>query len=264
MTVTFNASDARGFSQITTIPIIVRDVLNNYPITDGMKAINVIYVNGYGNSLRNVPLGSVFVNDLDDWYRGSRVYSTPISSNGQTFTVNQSFIQTPNLLSTGSTTIRVDVTKQNVPSSAVGTIDLAVTSVDSEFVREAATIRIQGEYPETLIDPAMGNRLQTLRNALASILLVTVDSITILAIRPVFQYRSPYFPPLPYAEAKRQALTDVLFYVPSLTKFNVEETLNANLQTFSNRFGIIANASGPNPCSNYVCPSGKRSYFIAV
>ncbi|CAF5049822.1 unnamed protein product, partial [Rotaria sp. Silwood1] len=60
------------------------------------------------------------------------------------------------------------------------------------------------EYSETLIDPSIGNRLSTLRNALASFLLVTTDSIIILAIRPVYQYRT--------------------------------------------------NASGPNPCTNYVCP----------
>ncbi|CAF5121313.1 unnamed protein product, partial [Rotaria sp. Silwood1] len=52
------------------------------------------------------------------------------------------------------------------------------------------------EYPETLIDPSLGNRLNTLRNALGSFLLVTTDSIIILAIRPVYQYRSLYYPPL--------------------------------------------------------------------
>ncbi|CAF1556958.1 unnamed protein product, partial [Rotaria sp. Silwood1] len=74
------------------------------------------------------------------------------------------------------------------------------------------------EYSETLIDPSIGNRLSTLRNALASFLLVTTDSIIILAIRPVYQYRSLYCPPLPFNQAKKRALTDVIFYVASLKK----------------------------------------------
>ncbi|CAF1399455.1 unnamed protein product [Rotaria sp. Silwood1] len=113
-----------------------------------------------------------------------------------------------------------------------------------------------GKYPETLVDPSLGNRLNTLRNALASFLLVTVESIVILAIRPVYQYRSPYYPPLSWNEAKQQALTDVIFYVPSLQKNDIENTLNTNLPLFSSRYGIIANASGPNPCTNYVCSTG--------
>ena len=256
LTVTFNASDVKGLSQLTTISIVVRDMLSNAPISDGMKTISVIYANGYANSLRNVPLGSVFVNDPDDWFRDLRTYVIRDVSNGQAFTVPLGSLRTPDALSPGSSTIRVDVTKPNVPSSALGTIDLSVASVDSEYVRQAATIRVQGEYPETLIDPSLGNRLNTLKTALASILLVTADSIVILAIRPVFQYRSPYFPPLPFDQAKQQALTDVMFYVPALNRYDAENTMNANLAQFSSRFGIIANASGPNPCSNYVCPQG--------
>lgn len=113
-----------------------------------------------------------------------------------------------------------------------------------------------GEYPETLIDPSLGNRLNTLRNALASFLLVTADSIQILSIRPVYQYRSPYYPPLPFDQAKQQALTDVVFYVSSLNRNDIENTINSNLAQFSSRFGITATASGPNPCSSYVCPMG--------
>jgi hypothetical protein len=110
-----------------------------------------------------------------------------------------------------------------------------------------------------LIDPSLGNRVNTLRNALASILLVTADSIVILAIRSVNQYRSPYYPPLPFDQAKQNALTDVIFYVASLNRYDIENILNNNLGQFSSRFGIIGNASGPNPCTNYVCPVGKQT-----
>ncbi|CAF1538150.1 unnamed protein product, partial [Rotaria sordida] len=255
LTVTFNASDNKGYSAITTIPIIVGDILNTYPISDGFKTINILYVNGYMNSLRNVPLGSVYVNDLDDWFRTSRTYSIRDVSNGQLFSASQGFLSTPEALYPGSYTIHVDVTKPIASSTALSTIDLSVTGVDSEFVREAATIRIQGEYPETLIDLSLGNRLNILRNALASFLLVTTDSIIILAIRPVYQYRSLYYPPLPFNQAKKQALTDVIFYVPSLKRNDIENTLNMNLPLFLSRYDIIANASGPNPCTNYICPT---------
>ncbi|UJR08758.1 hypothetical protein I4U23_013015 [Adineta vaga] len=255
LTVTFKASDNKGFSAISTIPIIVGDVLNNYPISNGYKTISVIYANGYINSLRNVALGSIYVNDPDDWFRASRTYSVRSSSNGQSFTATQGYLRTPDALYPGTSTVIVDVTKPNVPSSAVGTVELGVQSVDTEWVRKAATIRIQGEYPETLIDPTLGNRLNVLRNALASILLVTADSINILAIRPVFRYRSPYYPPLPFDQAKQQALTDVVFYISSLAKSDIENTINTNLARFSSSYGITASASGPNPCTNYVCPA---------
>ncbi|CAF1053785.1 unnamed protein product [Adineta ricciae] len=256
LTVTFNANDNKGFSAISSIPIIVGDVLNSYPISNGYKTVTVIYVNGYINSLINVPLGSVYINDPDDWYIGSRSYSVRSAGNGQTFTVDQGYLVTSSPLYPGSATVLVDVTKSNVPSSAVGTMEVGVQSVDPEWVRQAATIRIQGEYPETLIDPTLGNRLNVLRNALASILFVTADSITILAIRPVFQYRSPYYPPLPFDQAKQQALTDVVFYIPSLAKSDIENSVNTNIARFASLYGIIVSASGPNPCSNYVCSSG--------
>jgi hypothetical protein len=146
VSVTFNASDNKGFSQLTTIPIVVRDTLNAYPISDGSKTINVLYATGYENSLRNVPLGSVYVNDLDDWFRASRTYSIRDVSNGQTFNVVQGLLTTPNALNLGSSTIRVDVIKSNVQSAAVGTIDLNVANINSEYVRQAATIRIQGRF----------------------------------------------------------------------------------------------------------------------
>ncbi|CAF4401909.1 unnamed protein product, partial [Rotaria magnacalcarata] len=91
---------------------------------------------------------------------------------------------------------------------------------------------------DTLIDPSLGNRLNTLRTALETILLVAPNSITILAIRRVFQDRSPYYPPLPLATAKQQALTDVIFYVPSMNKNDIENTLNANLGLFASSYGI--------------------------
>ena len=131
-------------SALSTISIVVGDVLNASPISDGYKTINVIYVNGYMNSLRNVSLGSVYVNDLDDWYRDSRTYSIRDVSNGQSFSASQGLLSTPDALYPGSATIHVDVTKPVASSSATGTIDLEVTSVDNEYVRQAATIRIQG------------------------------------------------------------------------------------------------------------------------
>ncbi len=201
-------------------------------------------------------MGSVYVNDIDDWFIASRTYSIISVSNGQTFSAPQGLLSTSAALYPGSYTVQVQVTKPSASSTAIGTIVIGVTSVDSEYVRQAATIRIQGEYPSTLINPSLGNRLNTLRNALASFLLVNADSIIILAIRSVYQYRSPYFPPLPYIQAKQQALTDVVFYVPSLNRYDIENTLNNNLAQFQTNFGIIANASGPNPCNNYVCPTG--------
>ncbi|CAF4274707.1 unnamed protein product, partial [Rotaria sordida] len=53
----------------------------------------------------------------------------------------------------------------------------------------------------------------------------------------------------------KQALTDVIFYVPSLKRNDIENTLNMNLPLFLSRYNIIANASGPNPCTNYICPT---------
>jgi hypothetical protein len=142
--VTFNASDNKGYSAITSIPIIVGDVLSPYPISDGYKTISVIYVNGYMNSLINVALGSVYVNDLNDWFRTSRTYSVQDVSNGQSFSASQGLLSTSTALYPGSITVHVDVTKPIASSSAVSTINIGVTSVDSEYVRQAATIRIQG------------------------------------------------------------------------------------------------------------------------
>jgi hypothetical protein len=144
ITVTFNASDNKGLSAVTPISVIVGDIQTNSPISNGFKTITVIYVNGYINSLLNVPLGSVYVMDIDDWFRASRTYSVQSVSNGQTFSAAQGLLSTSADLYPGSYTIQVGVTKPIAASSAVSTIDLGVTSVDSEYVRQAATIRIQG------------------------------------------------------------------------------------------------------------------------
>lgn len=257
VSVTINVSDGKGYSAETTIPIIIADVLSGTPISDGSKTINVIYVDGYMNSLRNVALGSIYVNDFDDWFRADRIYSIRNAISGLIFNTTNGWLSTSNALYTGTTTtIEVVVTKPIASSTALSTIYLTVSSVDREYVRKAATIRIQGEYPETLIDLSLGNRLNSLLNALASILSVSTSSITILTIRSVNQYRNPYYPPLPYDQAKQQALTDVVFYVSSLEKQSIETILNTRLALFSSQFGITANASGPNPCLNYFCPTG--------
>lgn len=144
LTVTFNASDSKGRSAVTSIPIIVGDVLTPTPITDGYKIIKALYVNGYTNSLSNVPLGSVYVNDMDDWFRADRTYSVRSVGTGQFITRNGFLIANSSLYA-GSYTIAVDVAKPVAGSTATGTVELQVTNIDSEYVRQAATIRIQGK-----------------------------------------------------------------------------------------------------------------------
>ena len=144
LNITFNASDSKGLYSITTIPIIVRGNSSGYPIYDGDKTIKVIYINGYQNSLRNINLGSIYVNDLYDCVRDNRIYPEILVSNGQIFNVSQGFLSTPEVLNPGSSTIRVNVTKPTI-SSAWSIINLEVESVDSEYVRQASTIRIQGK-----------------------------------------------------------------------------------------------------------------------
>jgi len=145
LTVTFDASDNKNVSELTTISIVVCDQLNIYPISDGSKTIKVIYIDGYQNSLRNVDLGSIYVKDVNDWFRINRTYSIRDVSNRQTFSISQGLLRTSEILYPGFYTIRVDVTKPNVPSMALSTIHLEVMSVDSEYVRQASTIRIQGK-----------------------------------------------------------------------------------------------------------------------
>ncbi|CAF4265243.1 unnamed protein product [Rotaria magnacalcarata] len=251
-------TDVKQFSVNTSIPIIVGDVPNNDPISNGLKTITIIYVNNYQESLQSVNLGSVYVVNSNDWFLAANGYSVLDVSNGQTFNVYQGFLSTPTSLYPGSYTVRIQVIKNlaSGQSTAISTINIGVRSIDSEFVRQASTIRIQGETPESLIDPTLGNRLSTLLNALASILGVSSNSIIILAIRPVLQYRNPIYPPLPLDQAKQAALTDVVFYLTSLTKEAIENTIDSNLSLFSSSFGITATASGPNLCINYACPFG--------
>ena len=259
LTVTITATDAKQFSVNTSIPIIVGDLPSNTPMADASKTVSVVYVNNYQSSTRSVGLGSVYVSNPDDWFLAANEYSVISVSSGQTFTVSQGFLNTPAALYPGSYTVRVRVKKYPISdqsSTAISTITIGVTSIDSEFVRQASTIRIQGETPESLIDPILGNRLGTLISAMASILSVTSDSISILTIRPVVQYRHPIYPPLPFDQAKQAALTDVVFYVPSSTKQTIENTINTNLRLFASSFGITATAGGPDSCINYACPFG--------
>ncbi len=118
-----------------------------------------------------------------------------------------------------------------------------------------------GEYPETLIDPQFGRPpLDNLRDALASLLSVTRSTIKILARRPVFKYRNPYYSPKPFDIDKNETLTDVIFYIPGSDKFGVECTLNKNLAQFQSRFSINVIAIGPNPCNDYRCPTGNKNF----
>ncbi|CAF4221106.1 unnamed protein product, partial [Rotaria magnacalcarata] len=115
------------------------------PISNGSKTIKVIYVNSYQNSLLNIDLGSVYVNDLNDWYRADRLYSIRRVSRGQIFNVSNGILSTAETLEPGSYTIDVDVTKPNIESSASSRIQLDVETINSEHVRQASTIRIQGK-----------------------------------------------------------------------------------------------------------------------
>ncbi|CAF0872431.1 unnamed protein product [Adineta steineri] len=252
--VTINASIINGSFAVTTIPIMVRGKPNNtYPIYNGDKIIKILYVNGYQNSLRNTKLGSIYVSDSNDCVRDNRIYSIRNNNNEQNFNVSEGFLTTSNVLYPGISTIYVDVTKLNLPS-ALSTIKLDVENIDSEYIREASTIRIQGEYPTTLIDPTLGYRLDKLRQALSSILSVDLSSIIILSLRAVYQYRNPFYPPKPLDIEKAESLTDVTFYVSDSYKYQVEDKLNTNLGKLQSDFQFNATASGPNPCNNYFCP----------
>lgn len=149
--VTFNASDNNRYFESTTISIIVCDGANIYRISDGSKTIKVIYVKDYQNSLRDVDLGSIYVQDLNDWYRANRIYSIRNVSNNQAFSISQGFLRTSNVLQPGFSTILVDVGKPEIGSSALSTIHLEVESIDSEYVRNALTIRIQGKSKSELL-----------------------------------------------------------------------------------------------------------------
>ena len=147
LTVTFNATDNGGVSRISEMSIIVGDRPDQSSISDGHKTIDIIYVKGYANSLKNVDLGSVFVENSDDWFLADNNYAIIGSS---IFRIFEGFLRTPAELSPGFYTVNVDVTKRiQPPSTARSTISLQVTTVDSEFARQAATLRIQGTFTDS-------------------------------------------------------------------------------------------------------------------
>jgi hypothetical protein len=115
-----------------------------------------------------------------------------------------------------------------------------------------------GEFPETFIDPSLGNLMLRLRQALGSILSVSTNKIAILAVRPVQSHRRFHDRPLTLAEAKAQALLDVFFSVPSWSQYQIEHVLNVKMSSFQTQFGIMANISGPDPCEDHLCPHGKK------
>ncbi|CAF4643733.1 unnamed protein product, partial [Rotaria magnacalcarata] len=80
-----------------------------------------------------------------DWYRADRLYSIRRVSRGQIFNVSNGILSTAETLEPGSYTIDVDVTKPNIESSASSRIQLDVETINSEHVRQASTIRIQGK-----------------------------------------------------------------------------------------------------------------------
>jgi hypothetical protein len=146
--VQFRTSDARNYNGTTTISIIVSDYSNIYPISDGSKIIKVIYINGYQNSLHNVDLGSIYVKDLNDWHRASRDYTIRNEHDGNKFSISEGFLRSSDTLTSRSYRILVNVIKNRQalpPSSALSTVHVDVESVDSEYVRQASTIRIQGK-----------------------------------------------------------------------------------------------------------------------
>ena len=146
LTVTFNATDNGGVSRTSETSIIVGDRPDQSPISDGYKTIDIIYVKGYANSLKNVDLGSVFVENSDDWFLADNDYAIIGSS---IFRISEGLLRTPAELFPGFYTVNVDVTKRiQPPSKARSTISLQVTTVDSEFIRQAATLRIQGTSSE--------------------------------------------------------------------------------------------------------------------
>ena len=144
-TVTLKATDGEGVSGVRTFSIIVCDQSNTYPISNGLKSIKVIYVQGYQNSIQNANLGSVYVQDLNDWFRDNRTYAIRPDSKNPTFNISEGNLYTPEILSPRSLNIIVDVTKSSIQSSAVSTIQMDVVNIDSEYVRNALTIRIRGK-----------------------------------------------------------------------------------------------------------------------
>lgn len=143
--VTLNLTDSGRLFGVRKFSIIVCDDANTYPISDGSKTIKVIYVDGYQNTLQNADLSSVYVQDLNDWFRADRTYSVRSVSNNQIFNIDKGNLNTPDILSPGTINIVVDVRKPDIGSSAVSTIRMEIQSVDSEYVRKALAIRIRGK-----------------------------------------------------------------------------------------------------------------------
>ncbi|UJR37810.1 hypothetical protein I4U23_030500 [Adineta vaga] len=250
--VTINASDVQGVSKITKISIKVRgNQTSDYAISAGTKTIEIIYVDGYQNSIRNTELGSVYVNGLNSCAQDDRTCSIDNVSNGKNFSVLNCSLMTSDVLDPGFLTVKVNVIKPNT-QIALSTMELNIGSVKSEKVQEAATIRIKGKDPEELIVPSNQNSLY---HALASILRVNRYFIQIFSIRSVFQYQSPFVIPKPIEEQKANALIDVVFYVRGWNKVDVEKKLHENLAKFQTDYNIEVVASGPNPCHNYHCVS---------
>ena len=144
LTVTFNATDSGGVSGTSELTIIVGDRQDQSPISDGYKTVEILYVKGFENSLKNLDLGSVFVENSDDWFLAANTYRI---INSSIFSISQGFLRTSANLSTGFYTVRVEVTKPTQrPSTAVSTISVQVIEMESESARQAATLRIEGTF----------------------------------------------------------------------------------------------------------------------
>ena len=255
--VTFNASDSTGSSRISTVSIIVCDELQSYPISDATKDIHIIYANGYEKSFKNIDLGSVFVRDSNDWFQANRIYSIRDESHRESFDIVNGQLRIKNYAFSDRYVINVDVEKQPGGSKAVSTINIIFDAVDGDIVRHATTIRIQGEYPETLIDQNLGYPINKLRSALATVLSVHIDLIHILCIRSVHQYQILYQPSITLELAKTVALTDVIFDVSTLSRLIISDTLQARLNQLKDLSSINVIAVEPDPCTNYACPLGN-------
>ncbi len=96
--------------------------------------------------------------------------------------------------------------------------------------------------------------MNILRNALSLFLSVSLNQIEILSIHSVYQNLDN--PSLTFDEEKQKALTDIIFYIPFLTKLQIKNKLKANIVQFYSQFNIIINDIEPDPCYNYYCSIG--------